>query len=134
MKALTREWVKKAEADYLIAQQSSQSVTPLHDGVCFHCQQCAEKYLKALMEELGWTIPRTHNLDDLLNLLLPSHSTLRPFRRGLIFLTDFAIDTRYPGRTATKRQAASALRWAGQIRGACRMALGIRPRRRRKAP
>ncbi|HBI42076.1 MAG TPA: hypothetical protein DDY78_04345 [Planctomycetales bacterium] len=47
MKKLTREWVKKAEADRVVALQSSQSATPLHDAVCFHAQQCAEKYLKA---------------------------------------------------------------------------------------
>jgi HEPN domain-containing protein len=78
----------------------------------FSCQQCAEKYLKALLEQLGLTIPRTHNLDDLLNLLSPHHSTLRGIRRGLIFLTDFAVGTRYPGRNASKRQAVAALRWS----------------------
>ena len=134
MKKQTREWVRKAEKDHALAEIGSRSEVPFHDDVCFHCQQCAEKYLKAMLEELGWTIPRTHNLDELLNLLLPSHPTLHPFRRGLIFLTDFAVDTRYPGRKATKRQAASALRWASRIRDACRTVLGVRPRRRRKAP
>ena len=46
MKKTTREWVRKAEADYVIARQCSRGKIPLHDGVCFHCQQCAEKYLK----------------------------------------------------------------------------------------
>jgi HEPN domain-containing protein len=46
MKKTTKEWVKKAEADYDYAVEGSQSKKPLHDGVCFHCQQCAEKYLK----------------------------------------------------------------------------------------
>jgi hypothetical protein len=32
MKKLTAEWVKKAEADFVIARQSSQSEIPLHDG------------------------------------------------------------------------------------------------------
>ena len=51
MKKTTREWVRKAESDYVLAKQGSLSPVPVHDGVCFHCQQCAEKYLKALMEE-----------------------------------------------------------------------------------
>lgn len=80
--------------------------------VCFHCQQCAEKYLEGLLEELSLAIPKTHDLDDLLALLLPHRSSLRSLRRGLIFLTDFAVDTRYPGNNGSKRQAASALRWA----------------------
>ena len=53
MKKTTREWVKKAEQDYVLAQQSSRSKVPVHDGVCFHSQQGGEKYLKGLMEEIG---------------------------------------------------------------------------------
>src|SRR5882762_7215103 len=111
MKKTTKEWVKKAEQDFILAEQGSRSKLPLHDGVCFHCQQCAEKYLKALLAELAIAIPRTHNLDDVVNLLLPHYPGLRSLRRGLIFLTDFAVETRYPGENATKRQAVSALRW-----------------------
>jgi HEPN domain-containing protein len=103
-----------------------------NDGVCFHCQQAAEKYLKALMQELTLAIPRTHALEDLLNLLLPHHPGLNSFRRGLTFLTTFAVDTRYPGKTATKRQATAALRWAEQVRTAARALLGLRPRRPRR--
>ena len=61
MKKSTREWVKKAEQDYVLAVQGSRSEVPVHDGVCFHCQQCAEKYLKGLMEELGLAVPKTRN-------------------------------------------------------------------------
>jgi HEPN domain-containing protein len=89
------------------------------------CQQSAEKYLKALLAERGLAIPRTHNLDDLLALSLPHHASLRSLRRGVIFLTDFAVDIRYPGEHATKRQAASALRWAGKVRDACRVILNL---------
>ena len=63
MKKTTREWVKKAEEDYQVAKQGSRSKVPVHDSVCFHCQQCAEKYLKGLMEEAGLTVPKTHFLD-----------------------------------------------------------------------
>ena len=47
MKKATREWVKKAEQDWVLAEQGIQSQVPVHDGTCFHCQQSAEKYLKA---------------------------------------------------------------------------------------
>jgi hypothetical protein len=75
MKRTTLEWVRKAEADLVFARQGSRSKVPLHDGVCFHCQQCAEKYLKRLFEELGLGIPKTHDLDHLLTVLLPRHSS-----------------------------------------------------------
>ena len=48
MKQATREWIKKAEGDYAAATiLSRRRKVPLHDHVCFHCQQSAEKYLKA---------------------------------------------------------------------------------------
>ncbi len=61
--------------------------------------------------------------------------TIPPWRRyggGLVFLTRFAVDTRYPGGYATKRQAVAALRWAEQARAAARALLGLRPPRRSK--
>jgi HEPN domain-containing protein len=132
MKKATREWVRKAEADHRAAERLAAGSDRLHDQTCFFCQQSAEKYLKALLDELGLTIPRIHYLDDLLDRLLPFHSSLRSLRRGLIFLTPFAVDTRYPGDNASKRQAAAALRWAGRLRDACRAILGVRPTRRGK--
>jgi HEPN domain-containing protein len=134
MKRTTREWVRKAEADHVVARRSSRGKTPLHDLVCFHCQQCAEKYLKALLEELGLSVPKTHELGRILRSLRPHHPTLDSVRRGLDFLTQFAVDTRYPGENATKRQAEAALRWEGRVRAEARSLLGLRrprPRRRR---
>ena len=100
--------------------------------MCFHCQQCAEKYLKALLEELGIAVAKTHDLDKLLTALQPHHRTLGSLRRGLRFLTEFAVDTRYPGNNASKRQAEAALRWVTRVRTAARTLLGfpVQPRRR----
>ena len=53
MKRLTAEWVVKAEADFDAAHELASSKSRLHDSVCFHCQQSAEKYLKALLAERG---------------------------------------------------------------------------------
>src|SRR5260221_8208631 len=97
MKKTTREWVRKAEADYLAARKLFHSPDRLHDQSCFFCQQSAEKYLKSLLEELGLSVPRTHILKDLLALLLPHHASLKRLRTPLTFLTRFAVGTRYPG-------------------------------------
>ena len=54
MKQATREWVKKAEEDYLAALDlARRRKVLLHNSVCFHCEQCAEKYLKARVKEAG---------------------------------------------------------------------------------
>jgi HEPN domain-containing protein len=127
MKRATREWVGKAEADYQAALELAGASRPFHDQVSFHCQQAAEKYLKALLEELGIAVAKTHELERLLDELRPHHPGLRSLRRGLRFLTNFAVETRYPGNITSKRQATSALRWAGKVRDACRTLLGIRP-------
>ena|SRR6266571_1568215 len=130
MKRATREWVEKADDDYRTAELIALSREPLNDQQCFHCQQAGEKYLKALLEELGLAVEKTHELEDLLDQLLPHHPSLRSLRRGLAFLSQFAVQVRYPGDNASKRQAASALRWAGKVRLICRNLLGLRAGRR----
>jgi HEPN domain-containing protein len=124
MKKTTREWVRKAEADYRAARKLFRGNDPLHDRSCFLCQQCAEKYLKALREEAGLAIAKTHILKDLLHSLPPNYAAIRGLGRGLTFLTRFAVGTRYPGDNATRRQVVSAQRWASTVRE--RTALGLR--------
>jgi len=49
------------------------------DSACFHAQQCAEKYLKARLQEAGLAFPKTHDLLDLLKRFLavePAWTTL----------------------------------------------------------
>src|ERR1700676_615020 len=104
MKKLTAQWVRKAESDYAVAKKLARGSDPHHDELCFHAQQSAEKYLKALLEELSQPIPRTHILQDLIALLLPHYPSLGLLRVGARFLTRFAVATRYPGKNATKRQ------------------------------
>jgi HEPN domain-containing protein len=136
MKKLTREWVRKAEADYRLAAKLARGRESFHDQICFHSQQAAEKYLKALLQELGYSIPRTHILRDVLALLVPYQRELRSLQRGLKFLTRFTVGTRYPGESASKRQADAAVRWAGRVRAAARKLLRIpaAPPRRKKSP
>jgi len=83
--------------------------------------------LKALLEDLGIPVEKTHELDQLLVPLHPYYPTLSVLSRGLAFLSNFAVTPRYPGKRATKREQTSALRWADKVRDACRTLLGIRP-------
>jgi HEPN domain-containing protein len=128
MKRLTREWARKAEDDYLAAHRLRDESRRFRDQICFHCQQAAEKYLKGILQERGVRFDRTHDLEKLLIALLPTHTRLQGLRRGLKVLRHYAVETRYPGDRATKREADAALRWAQRIREACRLELGIRRR------
>ena len=125
MKRETGKWVRKAEQDWVIAQKLAKETQPPRDGVCFHCQQAAEKYIKALLQEGGFVVPRTHDLDDLVARLLPTIPNLKSLRRKAGSLTRYAVDFRYPGEIASKRQMEAALRNAERIRGECRGKLGL---------
>jgi len=46
-------WVERAEEDYALARLSLRQKKPLAYGACFHAQQCAEKYLKAILVSRG---------------------------------------------------------------------------------
>lgn len=48
--AVTKEWVEKAENDFDSATILMRARTrrPL-ESICFHVQQCVEKYLKSLL-------------------------------------------------------------------------------------
>jgi HEPN domain-containing protein len=125
MKRLTKEWVRKAEADLAVVARIRRADPPLRDETCFHCQQAAEKYLKALLQEAVPAVPRTHNLLELLNLLLPHDATLKGLQRGLRSLRRYAVDYRYPGFRANSRQAQAAIRHAERIRVEFRKRLGL---------
>jgi HEPN domain-containing protein len=109
------------------ARSLEKSKPPLNDLICFHCQQSAEKYLKALFQEWGLVPPRTHDLDKLLTLLLPRDAALRKLRRQLESLTQYAVDFRDPGDNATRKQTVSALRHAENVRQEIRIRLKLPP-------
>jgi HEPN domain-containing protein len=62
MKDFTLEWVNKAEEDYIISMRENKAEPAIYSAVCFHCQQAAEKYLKAYMQEEGIEFEKTHDL------------------------------------------------------------------------
>jgi HEPN domain-containing protein len=76
------------------------------------------------MQEFALSIPRTHDLYLLLTSL-KGHVRTQGLRRGAIFLTQFAVVTRYPGDDATSRQAKAALRWARRFRKLARDEFGL---------
>ena len=125
MKRQTAKWVQKAEADWEVAHKLAGENAPPRDIVCFHCQQAAEKYLKALLQESGLVVPKIHDLADILELLLPGDATLGRLRRKAGSLTRYAVQYRYPGMMASKRQMEAALRHVDAIRFECRSRLGL---------
>ena len=97
MKPMTQEWVEKAEGDYNVSVALWCLENPVYDAICFHAQQCIEKYCKAWLGERDATFPKTHDLEALAKLCLPSLPDLASLLDDLRFLTSFAVEVRYPG-------------------------------------
>jgi len=96
MRPEAEAWVAAAEVDYELTIRSA--VPPeIEEGVCFHAQQCIEKYLKALLEDAGRPIPRTHDLGTLAEMVANLIPDLAPFEPDLKTIGPFAVAVRYPG-------------------------------------
>ena len=128
MKQVTTEWTEKAEGDLATVERECRARTrPNYDGACFHAQQCAEKYLKALLAEAGVAFTKTHDLVDLLEKALAVRPEWEGFREDMAYLSDFAVTVRYPGESADRASALDARRRCRLFRRAARRALGLEP-------
>jgi len=86
----TRKWVEKAEGDYAAAlplRKSRKKHT--REIVCFHLQQCLEKYLKARLVEADHEFPKTHDLEKLLDLVVKLEPMWEVLRPSLAEITDY---------------------------------------------
>lgn len=120
LKKEIRHWTEKAEHDFMAAEHAMELAEEgLTDIVCFHCQQCAEKYLKALLLHRGVAFPRTHDLRLLLDLV-STQVSLGLQREQVIPLNRYAIEGRYPGdwEPITATDAQCALEMAQAVRQA----------------
>lgn len=118
-------WVRHAEEDFTLARAALRRKQPLASGACFHAQQCAEKYRKALLISRGAEFPRTHDLLLLNNLCSANGILLEIEPRHLNTLTDFAVRTRYPGNDPTAEDAKEAIALAKLVRTFARKFLGV---------
>ena len=127
MNAVLREWVEKAEEDYAVALRESRvRKNPAHSAVCFHAQQCLEKYLKAVLLECSKPLSKTHDLDMLLNDCLDRHPLWGAMRDDLKRLARYAVQFRYPGESADREEAVSAVAIMRRCREEIRTSLGLR--------
>lgn len=126
MKPLTQEWIEKAEGDFRTAgRELWAEQLPNYDAVCFHAQQCAEKYLKAKLQETDILVPKIHDLTALLDLLLPYEPELETLRFALGMLTDYAVAVRYPGFSADQAVAEEVYFLCEQVRQSIRQRLSL---------
>lgn len=124
MNPLAEEWVRNAEEDYAMMKRA-QDPTPYPNSICFHAQQCIEKYLKAWLQAANLPVPRTHDLEELLRLSIQTRPAWRTWQTAFSAFRPFAVDTRYPGHAATTADAQHALQTCMSVRHAVRLALRL---------
>jgi HEPN domain-containing protein len=117
---LTKLWIKKAENDLITAKNSLNiKPEPPLDTICFHAQQCAEKYLKAFLVYHEIEFEKIHDITEL--ILLASQvdkSFLQLIDLGKK-LTPYAVEIRYPGMLTeeiTEETAREAVNMAIEIK------------------
>ena len=117
---IVRQWLAKAEQDITSAEALLSQDPPLLYPSCFHAQQAAEKYLKALPTWHQIEFPKTHAIEQLLDLVKDAESETASSVRGAVALTPYGVDIRYPGDQPepNRQEAREAVELARKVRDA----------------
>jgi len=96
--AEAKQWIEIADRDLALAQHTALTMRPVpYELVCFHCQQFAEKYLKAYLVFKGLEPPHIHDLVRLADLCAASNIVFNNIKNNCISLTEYGVQPRYPG-------------------------------------
>jgi HEPN domain-containing protein len=113
-----QEWHTKADNDLLTASHTLKlGKNCPTDTVCFHAQQCVEKYIKSALVAVNVAFPRTHDIEILISLL-PKHIRFSLTIEQQRQFTEYATATRYPGsyEPITLTEAKEAVKHARRIK------------------
>lgn len=121
----TREWISKAEADRHVARRclDEAGFSPGQaDIACFHAQQCAEKYIKAVLVSRDIIFSKIHDLLELVKLMKELKDKLN--RDDLAALNQYSVDSRYPGAATAYSEAEEAFKAMERVVSICDSFLG----------
>jgi len=123
---ITQKWIARAEGDWEVAGRVADAEGGrFYDHVCFHSHECTEKYLKARLVEADVAFPKTHNLPHLLTLVLPLEPSWNMPEPSLLGLKAFGVSIVYPGKSADKVDAQTALGYCREVHEAARRSFGL---------
>jgi len=117
--SLVKNWIKKAENDLKTAKDEIDTQNPATDAVCFHSQQCVEKYLKAYLILHQKHFKKTHNVAKLVELCKEIDKDFEEvFEFGAGELTNYAVEVRYGEELyfPSKEEAEEAIEIAEKVR------------------
>lgn len=89
-------WLKRADEDLEVIELLLEKDGPA-STICFHAQQAAEKYLKGFLAYHEKNVRKIHNLESLVKDCESFDETFNELLNDAKFLTQFYVETRYPG-------------------------------------
>ena len=92
-----KRWCDRAEADWRLCHRLMADPEPYPEAIAFHCQQAAEKYVKAYLTWRQVEFPKTHDIKRLLELVGSCDHALAKDLDEAAALTPYAVEYRYPG-------------------------------------
>jgi len=95
--SLVSAWLAKAGSDMGAAHSLILGMDRHLDAGVYHCQQAAEKSLKAILTFHDIPFPKTHNLTELLIACHAAAPSAEKFLEYANLLTPYATEFRYPG-------------------------------------
>jgi HEPN domain-containing protein len=97
MKQREQAWLylQKAKEDEALLDEVLDSPRISDSVIGFHCQQAAEKLLKALLSFQGIRFRKTHDLLELVDILVDNDYTLPDHLGNLDYLTPYSVEFRY---------------------------------------
>jgi len=115
--ALVRAWMAKARSDLGTARKVASGPDAYLDTAIYHCQQAAEKAIKALLVQHDLRFEKTHDLEVLIARALPVTPGLSKLLDQADRLTPYAVAYRYPGEelVPSTEEFAAALTAAEEI-------------------
>ncbi len=126
-----QRWLDQADSDLEIARDVRERYA--HQS-CFHAQQAAEKFLKALLTRLSGDATQSHELERLMTACIKMGLTIPDdVRADARSLDKFYISTRYPDALGFAdaslayqiRDADDAIASAGRVRAWCERELSV---------
>jgi HEPN domain-containing protein len=114
---LVKEWFEIASTDLHTAVHLFETMRPKPlEIICYHCQQAAEKALKAYLIDCEIEPPRIHDLEKLCQICAEQNPAFETMEDICGRLTDYSVSTRYPDHPEIEEtDAASALKDADRI-------------------
>ena len=95
---LVYSWLTKAKRDLASARVLAANAPPLLDTAVYHCQQAAEKAIKAYLAFCDQEIERIHDIEVLIRSAISCDPQFTDWIDAGIELTPYAHLYRYPGR------------------------------------